>query len=94
MGERLARLEGALDGLRRHQDFVLAAIALLAALMIGFGVYGLQRIDAVDARVSALPGQISADLRDISRTLAASITAAKQSPPAVIYIPPAPAPPK
>ena len=88
LDERIGRLEGALDGLRHSQNMLLGAIGLVAAIVLGVGVYGLQRIDNLNDAVNALPGQISAELRDISQTLAESITAARQSPPQVILMPP------
>jgi hypothetical protein len=50
-------------------------------------LYGISRIDSLNDRVNALPNQISGDLRDITKTLAESITAAKQQPPQVILMP-------
>ena len=98
MNERLAKLEGAFEGLRtaieglRHaQNMIIGTVlgvgGILAAFIIGFGVYSLQRMDNVQRDVSALPSQISAEMRDITKTLAESITAAKQMPPQVILIP-------
>ena len=94
MSERLARLEAAVEGLRRTQDFTLIAVLAVGALLATFMVYGFSRTDKVfdetrvlSERLSALPGEISADLRDLTKTLADSITAAKQSPPQVILMP-------
>lgn len=98
MMERLAKLEGAfeglkmaIEGLRHSQNMMAGAITLVGAFVIGFGVYTLQRIDTLDSKVANLPSQISSDLRDITKTLATSITATKQTPPQVILVP-APAP--
>lgn len=91
MKERLAKLEGIVEGLARTQEFTLVAVigvgAILAAFIIGFSVYGLQRFDQLSDKVSDLPAKISSDLRDITKTLAESITAAKQQPPQVIIMP-------
>jgi hypothetical protein len=89
-GERLGRLEGAVEGLRHSQNMMLGSVGLVAALVavvaafvIGFGIYELQRIDALNDKVNALPGQISTELRDLTKTLADTITAARQpAPPA------------
>jgi hypothetical protein len=62
---------------------LLAVIGILVLIVL----YGISRIDQLDDRMSALPNQISADLRDISKTLAESITAAKQQAPQVILMP-------
>jgi outer membrane murein-binding lipoprotein Lpp len=101
MGEGLGRLEGAREGLRHSQNLVIGAAFLVALILVGLGIYELQRIDQlsdridqlsdrigqVSTRVTNLPGQISGDLRDLTKTLAESITAAKQTPPQVIRVP-------
>jgi hypothetical protein len=45
------------------------------------------------ADVQALPGKISADLQNLTRTLADSINAAKQTPPQVLLLPAPGSPP-
>jgi outer membrane murein-binding lipoprotein Lpp len=104
MNERLGRIEGEISGLKHGHAMTLGGLGLVAALVtigvaavIGFGVYELQRIDQLSEKVNELPGKISADLRDLTKTLAQSITAAKQQPPQVILIPTpqqSPSPPK
>jgi hypothetical protein len=91
---RIGRLEGEVGGLKHGQTQLLVAVGVVAAFVIGFGFYNLQRIDQVNDRVdrlsdkiNELPGKISSELRDITKTLAESITAAKQQPPQVILIP-------
>jgi hypothetical protein len=85
--ERIGRLEGAVEGLRHSQNMLAGLIALVAAFVIGFGIYTLQKIDTLDDKVNKLPGQISADIRDITKTLSEAITAAKQQAPQVIIMP-------
>jgi hypothetical protein len=94
MNERMGRLEGEIGGLKHSQNMLLGGIglvgglvAVVAAFVIGFGVYTLQKIDTVNEKVGALPGQIQTELLDISKTLAANISAAKQQPPQVILVP-------
>jgi|ERR1700732_942928 len=87
VGERLAKLEGSFGGVKHAQQMTLVAIGLLATFVIGFGIYELQKIDALNDKVNDLPGKISADLRDITKTLAEAILAAKQQPPQVILVP-------
>ncbi len=45
------------------------------------------RITGLAADVQALPGKINADLQNLTRTLADSINAAKQTPPQVLLLP-------
>jgi hypothetical protein len=94
---RLARLEGEVSSFR-----VLFA-AIIAILLGGFGFLGVQvtrtdnRISAVAADVQGIPGKIHDDLLNLTRTLADSINAAKQTPPQVLLMPvpgPQPAPPR
>jgi hypothetical protein len=99
MPQRVARLEGALDGLRHNQTITFSAVALVSAIVIAVSSYSLLKIDAlgrrmdgVESRINELPAKISAELRDINNTLAQAITAAKQTPPQVIVIP-SPLPP-
>lgn len=87
LGERLARLEGALGGVMHVQTQIFIGLTVVAAFVIGFGVYTLTRIDSLSDRLNEMPNKISVDLRDIAKTLAESITAAKQQPPQVILIP-------
>jgi hypothetical protein len=89
---RVARLEGVVDGLKHGQTQLLVSIGVVAAFVVGFGIYTLQRIDTLSDKVNDLPGKISSELRDITKTLAESITAAKQTPPQMILLP-APQPP-
>jgi hypothetical protein len=85
--ERVARLEGAVEGLRHSQNILAALVALVAAFVIGFGIYTLQKIDNLDDKVNKLPAQISSDIRDLTQTLANAITASKQQAPQVILMP-------
>jgi len=93
LSERLSRVEGAIDGLRHSQNLTIGATgaigALLAAFILAFGIYGLQRIDAVDnkidakfdaltARVSDESARTRQDLIGITTAIASAITAAKQ----------------
>lgn len=88
MTQRVAKMEGALDGLRHNQAITFSAVALVSAIVIAVSSYSLVKIGALEARVNELPGKISAELRDINDTLAQAITASKQTPPQVILIPP------
>lgn len=89
----VGKVEIAIGGLRNSQNLTVGMLGIFAAAVIAMGVYTLQRIDRADDHISALsdkvdalPGLISADLRDITKTLAESITAAKQQPPQVILM--------
>ena len=84
---KIGRLEGEVSGLKHGQAQLLVAVGLVAAFVIGFGIYTLQRIDSVADKVNDLPGKIGSELRDITKTLADGITAAKQTPPQVILMP-------
>lgn len=93
MSERLGKLEGEVGGLKHGQNMTLGGLGLVAALVaivvaavVGFGIYELQRIDQVGDRIGAindkvneLPGKINSDLRDLTKTLADVIIAAKQT---------------
>src|SRR5262245_1382918 len=81
--ERLGKVEGDIGGLKHGQNMILWGLGIVAALLIvivasvvGFGIYGLQRIDKVGDRITAfndkvneLPGKVGADLRNITKTL-------------------------
>jgi hypothetical protein len=94
MNERLGKLEGQMEGVKHGQNMLLGGLGLVGAIIIllvtlglGVGIYELQRIDQLSDKIGALPGQINSDLRDITKTLAQSISAAKQVPPQVIIMP-------
>jgi hypothetical protein len=89
---RVAKIEGAVGPLQWMLAF-LAAIVLAALAFLGDQITHVDgRVEALQTKVDALPGQISSDLRDITKTLAEAITASKQQPPQVILVP-TPAPP-
>jgi hypothetical protein len=99
MNYRLASLEASMDGLKRIQDITVLSVFGVGAILVAIMVYMLMqqdqsrdRIDRLSDKMNELPGKINADLRDITKTLAESITAAKQQAPQVILLP-APAPP-
>ena len=80
--ERLGKVEGEIGGLKHGQNMILWGLGIVAALLIvivasvvGFGIYGLQRIDKVGDRITAfndkvneLPGKVDANLRNITKT--------------------------
>jgi len=80
--ERLGKVEGEIGGLKHGQNMMLWGLGIVAALLIvivasvvGFGIYGLQRIDKVGDRITAfndkvneLPGKVDANLRNITKT--------------------------
>ena len=94
MGDRVSRLEGALD-------WVKVTIAVTTAVAIGGVAFIGAQLVRVDGRVSALsdkvsilsekvdalPERVSANLRDLTNTLAQAILASKQTPPQVVLLP-------
>jgi hypothetical protein len=91
--ERLARVEASIEGLRHSQNLTIAATvgvgAMIAGFIIAFGIYGLQRIDAVDnkidtkldaltARIADESARTRQDLIGITTAISNSITAARQ----------------
>lgn len=94
MSERLGRIEGEISGLKHSQNIHLAALAgSFATVLVAVGiVFAIllslwNKVDQQGDQIVQLPGKISAELRDITRTLAESITAAKQTPPQIILMP-------
>jgi hypothetical protein len=109
VAERLAKVEAAIDGLRHAQTLTigatLGAAALLAGFVVAFGVYSLQRIDAVDNKLDAKFDTLTTrmtdeaartrqDLIGIATAISNSITATRQPAPPVIVIPPSQPPPE
>lgn len=89
MSERVSKLEGQIGGLEHGHHLLLGGLGLIAglvAIVLVLAVYTQQKVDQVGTEVSALPGKMSFELRDITKTLAQSITAAKQAPPQVIFM--------
>jgi hypothetical protein len=94
MSTRIARLETALDGVKRAQDFTLAAVVAVGTILGAFMIYVVSRVEQVNERsnqivdrVNDVPGKISTDIRDITKTLSDAITATKQQAPQVILVP-------
>ena len=102
MNERIAGVETRLIGvekevsaLHRLTNWQMWALALFAAIVVAGFAHLSTRIDRVDDKlgalsenVAALPDRINANLLELNRTLAESITAARsaEQPPAPIVI--------
>ncbi len=88
VGARLGRLEGAFEGMRHSQNMLGVTIGIgftiVVAILVFLGGYVLVRMDQLTDKVNDVPDKINAEMRDITRTLADSITAAKQVPPQVL----------
>jgi hypothetical protein len=69
LAERLARVESAIEGLHHSQNLAIGATvgvgAILAGFIIAFGIYGLQRLDAIDARLSGQIDSVDAKLGSV-----------------------------
>ena len=105
---RLARLEGALEGLKSAIDGTRWVVGILAIIMIGgFSFLGFQlnrlegRVDRIETAVAAIPVRLSDEFRAMRAEMAAqtsaianSITATRQAqpPPPQIIVIPAPQP--
>lgn len=94
--ERIAKLEGAFEGVRQLQTTTFVVLAILTTVVIGLVGYNLKRTDDLNEKINLIPTQISKDLRDLTGALANAITASKQQAPQVILLPapPPPAPPQ
>lgn len=92
-GEKLARLEGIVEGLRTNHTLLMSCIGLVSALLLALGSYTLVKLDQLSSRVGELPSRITTDIQALTSTLSQSITAAKQPQPQVILIPPPPSSP-
>lgn len=99
MDERIARLEGAHDGVKQSQNILVMSVMGLAALVVAVAaiVVTLQiqtksEVGAVAAKVDALPESIGSAVRESNRAfsdaLGAAIQATRQQAPAVIVLPP------
>ncbi|HEV7877565.1 hypothetical protein [Bradyrhizobium sp.] len=85
--DRVSKLEGAMDGLRHNQTILLGAVGLVLTVLIGFGFFGMNQLNQLNARVNELPAKVGADIRDLTKTLSEAITASKQQPPQIILMP-------
>lgn len=99
---RVARVEGAVEGLRSSIDALRWVIGILALVIVGgISFLGVQltrsdsRIATFEEKVDALPDKINMNLLNLTKTLSDAITAAKQAPPQVILMQPptSPSPP-
>jgi hypothetical protein len=93
MSERIAKLEGAFEGLKASMDSTRWMIGVLSAVTLaGFAFFGAQLV-RLDTKVDAIPAKLSDEFRAMRAETAAqtsaianSITAARQSP-RVIVVP-------
>src|SRR5690242_12224188 len=71
--ECLARVEAAIEGLRHSQNLTIGATlgvgAILAAFIIASGIDGLQRIDAIDARLNTVDAKLNTIETTIDRKI-------------------------
>ena len=83
---RLVRVEEAIVGLRHSQNLIVALGAIVAIVMVGFGVYIIQRVDSVNDRVvaegtavrkeiSSVAGAISIEAAETRKELIGVVTA-------------------
>jgi hypothetical protein len=93
---RLIRLEAAVEGLRHSQNLLTGATAaigtILAAIVIGFGAYGLQRIDQTQQSIFHEAATTRQELVGVTNAIANSITAAREMRPPIIVVPSGSAP--
>jgi len=90
MEERLSKLEGQMEGHKFVNGVTLAVAAIVVSVAIGGFAYTFSRLDQIDAKVSALPGQIKDDLRELNRAFGDAVTATRQAqpqPPLIIQVP-------
>jgi predicted transporter len=84
--------------LRHSQNLAIGAIRILAAFVIGFGVYTLQRIDQTQDAIAREAAAMRQELIGVTTAIANSITAARQMQPQILVVPSGgqapPAPPK
>jgi hypothetical protein len=97
LGERIARLEAAIEGLRHSQNLTIGATAMvggiLAAIIIGLGVYGLQRVDQTQESIAREAAATRQELVGVTTAIANSITAAREMRPPIVVVPAPSAPP-
>ncbi len=91
LAARMGRLEAVVEGLRHSQNLTIGATAMvggiLAAIIVGFGVYGLQRIDQTQESISREADATRQELVGVTSAIANSITAAREMRPPIIVIP-------
>jgi hypothetical protein len=89
--ERLAKVEASIDGLRHSQNLTIGATVgvggIIAAFIIGFGAYTLQRIDQTQATISNEAAQTRQELIGITTAISNAITATKQAQPQIVVVP-------
>lgn len=89
--ERLSRVEAAIEGLRHSQNLTIGAMAavggILAAFIIGFGIYGLQKIDQTQDSISREAAATRQELVGVATAIANSITATRQIQPPIAVAP-------
>lgn len=102
LAERIARIEAAIEGLRHSQNLTIGATVgvggIIAAFVIGFGIYTLQRIDQTQDAIAREAAATRQELVGVTTAIANSITAARQMQPQILVVPSGsqtpPAPPK
>jgi hypothetical protein len=76
IGERLARLEAAIEGLRHSQNLIIGIMAIGFAVVTAVIGYAITRID-----------NIPTDFERMNSTLSQAITASKQQQPQIVVVP-------
>jgi len=94
LAARLARVEVAVEGLRHSQNLTMGALAVLSAVVIGFSIYILQRIDRLQDRIDQTQASITREaaatrqeLVGVTTAIANAITAAREMRPPIVVVP-------
>jgi hypothetical protein len=58
MTQRVARMKGALDGLKHNQTLTFSAIALVSTVLVALNSYILVKVDGLGGRIDGLVGRI------------------------------------
>lgn len=92
LNTRVSRLEGGNSTLQWSVAAISSVLIGALAIVVGLQVYTLGQVSSLSAKVDALPGEISSDIQELTRTLSGSITAAREMNPApapqIIYVEP------
>jgi hypothetical protein len=101
---RVAKIEGAHDGMKHGQIGVLTVGGIMAAVAFGvlaFQIFSFQKLDGLDTKIDAGVREVRAEIREEFRAFRTEIAAqtnaianlivsVRQAPPSMIYMPAAP----
>lgn len=86
-GDRISKLESAIDGLRHSQNLIWGGVLAFGALIVTLQLFTLNEVNGVTDKITEEFRAMRTETAATTSAIANSITATKQQAPQVILVP-------